>query len=327
MKKIDLSEFKAGTKIGVVGDLMLDKYLIGDVDRISPEAPVPVVEIKDTKYVLGGAANVMSNARTMLAEVYGFGVMGNDNEGRILRSELLRKSIHTDGIVIDDSRPTTTKCRILAGHYQLLRYDLEEKTEIEDQILDRVIEKVSQIIPSLDILVLSDYDKGVLCAKMISKLKLLAKENGVRILVDPKLRNTKTYDGVDYVKINLHNAERVTGISPSTPQDIQNICLVLRQVLNCENIVLTRGKDGLTYLSRGEVGHVKTMAKDVFDVTGAGDVMTASLAIALAHNYDIDTACHIGSLASAVKVSKVGTYSVSFTELEEAVRTFNGGPS
>lgn len=327
MAKIDLSRFKERMRIGVIGDLMLDKYLIGEVDRISPEAPVPVVDVIGTKYSPGGAANVMSNARTMLAEVCGFGVLGNDEEARVLKSELAKKGVVVDGIITDDERPTTMKCRVLVGHHQLLRYDVEKRVEIEGQIVDKIIEQISEALPRIDILVLSDYDKGVLCSKLVSRVKELAKKNRIRILVDPKIRNSRFYTNVDYIKVNLHNAERIAGILLSSSDNIRDVCMALQQHLKCDNVIVTRGKDGLTYLSRDEMGHVKTMAKEVFDVTGAGDVMTAALAIALANNYDLEAACRIGTLASAIKVGKVGTYSVTLSEMEEAARDFNGGYS
>jgi D-beta-D-heptose 7-phosphate kinase/D-beta-D-heptose 1-phosphate adenosyltransferase len=324
MAKIDLSLFKRPVSVGVIGDVMLDKYIIGQVERISPEAPIPVVDVIDIKYLPGGAANVMSNAKAMMANVYGFGVVGDDEEGRILKSELASRGI-VHHVITDCKRPTTTKCRILVDHYQLLRYDIEKRDVIDDQITEKISEYLSEVLPKIDILVLSDYDKGVLYPKLISQVKELAKKNGIPILVDPKIRNAQFYTDVDYIKVNLHNAKIIVNnlLFNFNTDSIEEIIIALQRHLKCDNIIITRGKDGLTYLSNGNIRHMKTMAKEVFDVTGAGDVMTSALAIALANNYDIEEACRIGTLAASIKVGKVGTYSVTFEDMEKAAKHFN----
>lgn len=322
MKNIGLSRFRRKAKVVVLGDVMLDRYFWGTVDRISQEAPVPIVDVNEVRHTLGGAANVMSNSRGLLAEVWAFGVVGNDPEGSIIRSELAGKGVYTQNLLTDNSRPTTVKCRVMSGHYQISRYDIEKREEINNDIQDELIEGLEKLSSDIDIIIISDYDKGVLTRGLIDRIIEISKKEAVPILVDPKVRNTRYFRSIDYLKINLHNAERVTGIPYFEDEDIETICHALASDLKCDNIIVTRGKDGLTYISHGKINNIKTMAKEVFDVTGAGDVMTSALGIALANGYDLESSCYIGTLASAIKVSKVGTYSVSISELEEAVKLY-----
>lgn len=321
---INMEKFNKKSRLAIVGDLMLDRYIDGVVERISPEAPIPIVNVKEITHILGGAGNVMSNAATLGAYVSAFGVVGNDEEGRLVRKSLKTKGIDDSHIVIENKRPTSVKTRIIVGHHQLLRYDMESLEEISDKSNELILEGLEKISDSLDMILLSDYDKGTMNLPLVSSILKLASRRKVPVLVDPKLKYCKNYRGVDYVKINLHNAERVSGISASSEDDIRKIASFLSDILRCKNVIITRGKDGLSVSTNSTFIRMPALAKEVFDVTGAGDVMMAALGIAISNKYSLKDACEIATIAAAVKVGKVGTYSVSLKELMERVKIHNG---
>jgi rfaE bifunctional protein kinase chain/domain len=326
IKSIDIARFFGKrAKIAVVGDLMLDRYISGEVDRVSPEAPVPVVDVTNIKHVLGGAANVMSNLTGLGAQVGGFGVVGDDSEGKLLRDELFQRKVDISGIVVDPSRPTTLKCRIVVGHHQMARYDIETRREISDGSESKIVNDVKEAARISDILVISDYNKGVMTPSLIGLISDIAHEYNLRTLVDLKTKNAKSYVDIDYIKINLSNAQKLTGIDYfyDYVTDSENICRALATIFKDNTIVLTTGKGGLLILSEGIFTHVPALARDVFDVTGAGDVVTSILSIALATGFDIETACEISTIAASIKVGKIGTYSLTREELTNEINKLN----
>jgi D-beta-D-heptose 7-phosphate kinase/D-beta-D-heptose 1-phosphate adenosyltransferase len=266
----------------------------------------------------------MGNAATLGAYVNAFGVVGNDEEGRVVRKSLKTKGIDDSYIVIEDKRPTTVKTRLIVGHHQLVRYDMESLEEVSYKSNDLIIEGLEKIASSLDMILLSDYDKGTMNLPLVSSILKLAVRNKLPVLVDPKLKYCKNYRGVNYVKINLHNAEKVSGMLASSEDNVRKIALLLSDILQCKNIIITRGKDGLSASTNGTFIHMPALAKEVFDVTGAGDVMMAALGIAISNGYSLKDACGIATIAAAIKVGKVGTYSVSLKELVERVKVHNG---
>jgi rfaE bifunctional protein kinase chain/domain len=326
IKSIDIARFFGKrAKIAVVGDLMLDKYISGEVDRVSPEAPVPVVDVTNIKHVLGGAANVMSNLTGLGAQVGGFGVVGDDAEGKLLRDELFQRKVDISGIVVDPSRPTTLKCRIVVGHHQMVRYDIETRREISDGSESKIVNDVKEAARISDILVISDYNKGVMTPSLIGLISDIAHEYNLRTLVDLKTKNARSYVDIDYIKINLSNAQKLTGIDYfyDYVTDSENICHALATIFKDNTIVLTTGKGGLSILSEEIFTHVPALERDVFDVTGAGDVVTSVLSIALAAGYDIETACEISTIAASIKVGKIGTYSLTREELTNEINKLN----
>jgi len=315
-RTIDIGNFFKEAKIAVLGDVMLDRYLSGDADRISPEGPIPVVDVNNVRNIPGGAANVMSNLAALGAKVWGFGVTGSDTEGKFLKDDLVQRNVNVDNLIIDIHRPTTLKCRVMVGHHQMLRYDFERHDNLPYPIASKIIKGLEQIARKIDMLVISDYDKGVMSLNVISSILQIAHAHKIEILVDPKVNGTRSYVAVNYLKINLNNAKKVTGMDLATPpKTTEQICQSLAKTIQCDNIIMTMGKDGLLILSQGKMIQIPALAKDVYDVTGAGDVMTAVLSLGLANGYNITTSCKIATIAASVKVSKIGTYSVSRQEL------------
>lgn len=321
---IDIQKFCNRTKIAVIGDVMLDRYINGIAERISPEAPIPVVEVQDIKNIVGGAANVMSNIAGLGSTVLGFGVVGDDDDARVVISDLKKRGIDTTHILVDRSRPTTSKCRIMVGHHQMMRYDIEKKNSIPMVLQSKIIDGLEQAASEVQMLVISDYNKGVLSPELIRPVLSICKRNNIGIIVDPKVKNIQFYKDIKCLKINLHNAQKITDIEGNAIDEIKNICIALSKIANPQFIVLTMGKDGLVIFNKNKLTHIPALARDVYDVTGAGDVMTATLAISLANNYDIQAACYISTIAAALKVSKVGTYSLTMPELVQAVDLYNG---
>jgi len=320
MKQVKkIINFKKDINLAVFGDIILDRYLKGDVERISPEAPVPIVNIKSSFDRLGGAANVMNNTINLGAKTWAFGVVGNDKNGKNVKKKMAEKKINVDNLITIPNRITSTKSRIISGNHQITRFDHETTDEIPTKIQQKMIDGISKIISKIDMILISDYEKGVLTKKLIKDLFKIAKKNKIPLLVDPKYKNYQYYKGFEFVKINSVNAEKLTDI-PTIQKNYEKICKLLLKKLDCKNIIVSLGKNGLIVMNNGKIIHIKTAAKQIYDVTGAGDVMTATLGITLSRGYDLVTACKIGNLASAISISKVGTYSISLKELINSIK-------
>jgi D-glycero-beta-D-manno-heptose-7-phosphate kinase len=325
-KSIDIAKFfKKQARIAVVGDVMLDRYISGEVDRVSPEAPVPVVDVNNIREVLGGAANVMSNLAGLGAQVRGIGVVGDDAEGKILRDELFQRKVDISNIKVDAERLTTLKCRVVVGHHQMVRYDIETRQELSFDSESKIINALTKIVSARkpDILVISDYNKGVMTPSLIRSISGIAKGYNLRTLVDLKIKNARSYVDIDYIKINLSNAQKLTGIDYYTEANSEKMCHELAKIFEDNNIILTTGKGGLSIFSEGMFTHIPAPVRDVFDVTGAGDVVTSVLSMALAAGYDIKTACEISTIAASIKVGKIGTYSLTGDELTDEINKLN----
>jgi len=212
----------------------------------------------------------------------------------------------------------------MVGHHQMLRYDIESRDEVPDELASRIINGLNNVAKNVDMIVISDYDKGLMSQALVNSILQIAKNNKIEVLVDPKVMGTRNYSAVKYLKINLNNAKKVIGMElANRANGTEDVCRNLASILRCSNIIMTMGKDGLLVLSNGYINHIPAMAKDVYDVTGAGDVMTSVLSMALANGYDILTACEIGTIAASIKVSKIGTYSVSSRELINEINKHN----
>lgn len=331
MNFIELSKFNKDIKVAVIGDIMLDKYIVGSVDRISPEAPVPVVDVKEVKHTLGGAANVAANINNLYAKVYGFGVVGADEHGRLVKDMLLRSGIDIDNIYVEHNRQTTLKCRVMAKNHQLVRYDIENRMYISDEITNNMINGLKSIADKLDIVVISDYDKGVITPLLLKNITEICRDDDIPIVSDIKVMNAMYYNNIDYLKLNLPNASKITNIplyhnSESYYNIVCKIVDELKKIIRYNNLIITLGDKGLVYANNGEnVVHIGAIKREVYDVTGAGDTFTATLAASLARGYDLHTACIISTIASAIKVSKVGTYSIKFDELKRFIERYNRG--
>ncbi len=303
--------------IVVLGDVMLDEFLWGDVTRISPEAPVPVVDIKRESTHLGGAANVLANLLALGAQACVIGVIGDDFAGERIRSSVNDKSaMQTDGLLIaDNQRPTTIKTRIIAQHQMVVRADREHRTPVDAQIESRIIAAVKTALASAQALVISDYDKGVVTPRILAEV-LPAAYGRMPVLIDPKMRNFDSYRPATLVTPNHHEALRLANLEEDSDADLQTAALMIRARLICDAVLITRGDRGMMLLEgERDPVRVETAAREVYDVTGAGDTVIATLAAALAAGASMTEAAVLANHAAGIVVGKLGTATASAEEV------------
>jgi D-beta-D-heptose 7-phosphate kinase/D-beta-D-heptose 1-phosphate adenosyltransferase len=303
----------------VVGDLMLDEFIWGRVDRISPEAPVPVVHVTHESFHLGGAANVVHNIRALGGRAMACGVVGRDRAGRLVLAELKRMGAGTGGVAALRSVVTVRKTRIIAHNQQVVRFD-REPADDGDRTTGQLARFLQRHAWDYDAVVLSDYGKGVISESLLQTLYAVRARRPFRLIVDPKKPNFAHYRGMTLATPNLPEAADATGV---TIRDDATLCLAGRRLLerwDAEAILVTRGEQGMTLIKRqGAVRHFPTAALQVFDVTGAGDTVVATCALALAAGAGFDDAAWLANHAAGVVVGKVGTATVSARELRKAV--------
>lgn len=305
-----------GKHIAVVGDLMLDHFVWGNVRRISPEAPVPVVDIESESFHLGGAANVALNLASLGINPLLLGVIGKDQMATILRNSLKEWNVADNTVLSEESRRTTVKTRIIAGSQQVVRTDWESREDLTETIELLLLEALKEEIPKARALILSDYAKGTLTPRIIKLAIKLAQQSSIPILVDPKSNRFKLYSGVTVVTPNLAEAERFAGVSLQTNQDIEQAGQAILQELSSTAVIITRGEQGMTLLEKGQNPiHIPAVAREVFDVSGAGDTVIATLALALASGSNFNLAVHLANRAAGIVVGKLGTATVKPEEL------------
>jgi D-beta-D-heptose 7-phosphate kinase/D-beta-D-heptose 1-phosphate adenosyltransferase len=303
-------------KIMVIGDLILDEFVWGDVSRISPEAPVPVVWVKSESFMPGGAANVANNTASLGAEVYITGVVGNDERAGILKEGLEEKGINIDGVIADDSRPTTLKTRVVAHHQQVVRIDREKIEGISAGISDKIIVYVKDIIDEMDAIIIEDYGKGVISARLLKEVLTIAKKKKKIITVDPKEEHFSYYKGVTAITPNHHEAARAVGMKAKDRESILKIGKAFLKKLNCEGVLITLGENGMQLFQKnGAITHIPTVAQEVFDVSGAGDTVISAFTLALALGVDMKDAAYISNIAAGIVVGKVGIAVITQEEL------------
>ena len=308
-----LLDAAAERRIAVIGDAMLDVYLRGDVDRISPEAPVPVVRVREKRMALGGAANVAQNVVALGAHCELVCVVGADANAGVLRQMLVAIGA-PDGAIVETSRPTTTKTRVLARAQQVVRVDEEEDGELGAKDVERVLQAVRRAVERADAVVLEDYNKGVLVSAVIEEALAVAAARGVPVVVDPKYRNFFSYRGATIFKPNRRELESALGATMDVEHPETLPALVQR--LGVANLLLTLGERGMVLVgAKGETVRVPTTAREVYDVVGAGDTVTAYLAVMLAAGATVSEAAVIANLAAGVEVGKLGAATVSGAEV------------
>lgn len=315
-----LLEAAARTRIVTVGDAMLDEYLVGDVDRISPEAPVPVVRVRERRHALGGAANVAQNVVAAGAECRLVAAIGDDAAGKQLTAMLAAMGVGKRGL-LTVSRPTTRKTRVVARAQQLVRIDDEDDADLTAQDAARIVAAIEEAIADADALVLEDYNKGVLVPAVITRAIELAGARGIPIVVDPKYRHFFAYRGATVFKPNRRELDSALGaeVDLEHPQAIPAAI----QRLAVEHLLLTLGERGMLLASRdGSVKTVRTVAREVYDVVGAGDTVTAYLATILGAGGTAAEAAVIANYAAGVEVGKLGAATVSPTEVLDAYDHF-----
>jgi len=319
MEAPEIAEFLErcrGAVVGVVGDVMLDRFVWGKVSRISPEAPVPVVEIEREDFHLGGAANVARNLASLGGSPLLLGIVGEDEAGATLRRAFGERGLSAEAILSDSSRRTTVKTRIIAQGQQVVRADWESTDDIAGEIEARCIALVEEVVRRSKAIVLSDYSKGALTPKVIERAIAASKARGVPVLVDPKLRRYRLYRGVTLVTPNLGEAERFTGISVRSEDDLEEAAGKILTDLDCDAVLVTRGEQGMALFERGRKPlHIETFAREVFDVSGAGDTVIATAALALACGTSLPGAAMLSNRAAGIVVGKLGTATVLPEEL------------
>jgi D-glycero-beta-D-manno-heptose-7-phosphate kinase len=306
----------------VVGDVMVDHFIWGNVSRISPEAPVPVVDVQKDSILLGGCANVLNNIFAMGGKVYVAGVIGSDNIGGKLLSELREKTIETDGIIVEKGRPTTLKTRIVAHGQQMVRFDKENRKPIPQSSIDKILDYVKSLRKKIGAIVISDYNKGVVSKELIDGIREIVNDSGVFICLDPKQNNFSIYKGAHIITPNHHEVQRAAGMEITGADDIQKMSEVLLKKYDFPAMLVTRGEEGMSLFENGrKIVHTyfSTQAKEVYDVTGAGDTVIGMLALGLSAGANMKEATCLANMAAGIVVGKVGTATVSQKELIEAL--------
>lgn len=308
-------------KILVVGDIMLDRFIWGGVSRISPEAPVPVVVVEKETFLLGGAANVVNNIHSLGGRAALCGVIGEDEMGQKITQSLDELGILRSGLVIEPERQTTVKTRIIAHQQQLVRIDRETTQPPRSSTIHHLTDYITRNIKHFDGVVLSDYGKGLLTKGVIRHTIHTAREAGKFVMVDPKVKNFFFYKGATVVTPNTGEASSASRISIMDETSLNRAGRMLLNRLKCEALVITRGEDGMAIFEPNRKPLlVSTKAKEVYDVTGAGDTVIATMALALGSGADIQKAAELANYAAGIVVGKVGTATVHQGELIEAMR-------
>lgn len=303
-----------GKRVLVLGDLMLDKYIWGRVSRISPEAPVPVVAVHAETSCLGGAGNVGHNLESLGARPLLVGVVGRDEAGRWIRAQLSDGR----GVFVDDKRPTTVKTRIIAHHQQVVRVDQEQRTRLSPGLEKKILEGIAAV-PCAGI-VLSDYDKGLLTPTLVPAVLALARARRTPVFVDPKAERFPLFTPVTLITPNHHEAEQIVGHECRTDAQVERAGEEILDRISARYLILKRGEQGMTVFERGKRPiHIPTIAQEVFDVTGAGDTVIATAALALMAGADIREAAVLANAAAAIVVGKIGTATATAAELLAAV--------
>lgn len=316
---INIDAFK-NVKALVIGDLMLDEYLWGAVDRISPEAPVPVVSVEKESHTLGGAGNVINNLVVMGARVTAIGTAGTGRAGQMVYTKLKEMGISTSGIVSEPDRPTTRKTRVIASNQQVLRIDKEKKTYINKETLEKLLSCIENHIKDTDLIILSDYDKGLVTKELVGKTVALAQKHKVLTLADPKSLDFTKYELVNVLTPNKKEASLAANVDIQSDEDLYKAGDKIMAKARLEKLLITCGKDGMVLFEKGQTPlHIESEARQVFDVSGAGDTVISLLALGLATGADFKHSARLANAAAGIVVAKVGTATASIDELKQAL--------
>jgi D-beta-D-heptose 7-phosphate kinase/D-beta-D-heptose 1-phosphate adenosyltransferase len=301
----------------VAGDIMLDQFVWGEVSRISPEAPVPVVEVQKETMLLGGAANVANNLRALGSPVILGGVVGKDAMGEDLKELARSRGIDT-AAVVDGIRPTTIKTRIIARGQQVVRVDRESNSSLNDSTMKSLAKALEKLAPGIDGIIVSDYAKGVVVVRLMDELRKISSKRGIPFLVDPKPANSHLYHGVTLVTPNRQEAEAMAGLEIKDTKGLSQAAQQIRGRLGTEAVLITCGSHGMALWQRENgLFTVPTMAREVFDVTGAGDTVVAAMALGIVNGLSFPEAAYLANIAAGIVVGKIGTATVTAGEIME----------
>jgi D-glycero-beta-D-manno-heptose-7-phosphate kinase len=311
----------AEARILVIGDIMVDRFIWGKVSRISPEAPVPVVLIDKETFLFGGAANVVHNIHTLGGSVSLCGVVGDDDLGQKILKGLEEVGVRTGGIFVEQGRQTTVKTRVIAHQQQVVRIDRETAEHLKRSTLQGVLDFIHQHMKDFDSIVLSDYGKGLLTRGLIRSLIKKARQTKTSVLVDPKVKNFFSYRGANVITPNTAEASAASGVAITDLLSLKRAGKVLLRRLRCDILLVTRGEEGMAVFEpHKEPLLVPTMAKEVYDVTGAGDTVIGTMSLALAAGASTRSAANLANYAAGIVVGKVGTATVNREELIQVIR-------
>ncbi len=313
-----------GKRVLIVGDVGLDEYIMGQVRRISPEAPVPVLEVENEDLRLGLAANVAQNVVSLGGQVCLIAVVGDDAGADRLKDLYKKSKMSWDSMIIDAKRPTTRKTRVMAQHHHLVRVDYELKKYLLPETEKKVLERYEAELKNADAIVLQDYAKGMLSAALVKQIFALAHKHGKKVFTDPHRDNSGDfYAGTDLIKPNYDEAVHLSGLQfdelRENPNKVYEVGRALQKKTGAKDVVITRGKEGMTIFSADQIIEVPTFARKVFDVTGAGDTVIAALALALASGWSMVEACRLSNFAAGVVVGKVGCVPCEVAELKQYI--------
>jgi D-beta-D-heptose 7-phosphate kinase/D-beta-D-heptose 1-phosphate adenosyltransferase len=310
----------AGQKVLVLGDVMADHYVWGKVTRISPEAPIPVVHVDEETYRLGGAANVAANLAALGAKVALVGVIGDDAMGARVKDMLKQIGVDTSGLVEDKSRPTIQKTRVIAQHQQVLRVDREKQAWLDARVREELLAKALAAAKGAAAILFSDYAKGALTAPVTSRVIELGRSQNSVISVDPKPSNIGIFKGSTIITPNAAEAQAATGITLDTDARVEEAGRKLLKELGCQAVLITRSEHGMSLFEENAPStHIPTLAREVFDVTGAGDTVVATLTLALAAGATRPEAAYLANAAAGIVVAELGVAAVTPAQLSQAL--------
>jgi len=308
------------TRILVIGDIMLDQFIWGKVSRISPEAPVPVVEADRETTILGGTANVVNNLVSLGGKVLLCGVVGGDSPAGEIISKLHELDVDTGGIAIEHDRPTSVKTRIIAHAQQVVRYDRETRDSLKPETTDSILNFIHKQKDNFAAIIVSDYGKGVVTRELMEGVKDLMSTRGIPLAVDPNVKNFPLYEGATIITPNHNEAQAAAAMDISDKESLRKVGEKLLYFYRCRALLITRGEDGMTLFEEdGKITDIKAMARKVYDVTGAGDTVIATLTLAISAGLDIKSAAYLSNLAAGIVVGEVGTSTIKIDDLKELV--------
>ncbi|MEW6001461.1 MAG: D-glycero-beta-D-manno-heptose-7-phosphate kinase [Nitrospirota bacterium] len=311
-----LKNFKT-RKVLVIGDLILDRYIWGKVNRISPEAPVPIVEVTDENFLLGGASNVANNIVSLGGHATIVGVTGRDRIGEILTNMLLKRGIENKG-VFQCSKPTTVKTRVIAHNQQVVRFDKEDKGKVEEKVFKKIIGYIRGVIQDHDAVIISDYEKGLVSPELIREVLKHSKPANIFVSVDPKVGHFHYYKSVSLITPNVMEASIASGVQIRDEKSLITAGELLLKKISCDLVLITRGEYGMSLFNKERVVHIPTVAKNVYDVTGAGDTVIATFTIAYVSGASMEEAAVIANHAAGIVVGEVGTAVVTSDQLRKS---------
>ena len=313
-------------KICIVGDILLDQYIIGSSNRLSPESPVPVIDVKNKSFNLGGAGNVALNIKTLDSEPYLFGAIGNDEDGKQILAQLKINKIKTSNIIKSNKIKTIKKTRVISNGYQIVRYDEEEKLNFDNKIFKIFKNNINQNIKYFDIIIISNYGKGFCHDNILKYLIQISKKYSKKIIVDPSRNDYdySLYNGTYLIKPNISETKNITKALKNNDKSISKSLTYISKKYKINIIVITRGEKGISYKEKNnKIKHLQTIPVQVYDVSGAGDTVIATLSVMLSNQHDIFSSLQISNIAGSIAVSKFGTKPITSKELLNRYKNIN----